>query len=109
MFDGNITGSDAIIWDNSNIVESYAGVTTPLTFSHVNHAYREVYIQTCGLLGVPQSVIEEHEGMFRNMLGLIRGRIYYKPIELVPTSFTLSPAWKEWIVHGNHDGGEAIA
>jgi phosphohistidine swiveling domain-containing protein len=77
VFDGNITGSDAIIWDNSNIVESYAGVTTPLTFSHVNHAYREVYIQTCGLLGVPQSVIEEHEGMFRNMLGLIRGRIYY--------------------------------
>ena len=77
VFDEDIAGSAAVIWDNSNIVESYSGVTTPLTFSHVNHAYREVYFQTCGLLGVPQSVIEEHEGTFLNMLGLIRGRIYY--------------------------------
>tara|TARA_B100000686_G_scaffold240910_1_gene249437 strand:+ start:3867 stop:6557 length:2691 start_codon:yes stop_codon:yes gene_type:complete len=77
VFEEDVAGSQAVIWDNSNIVESYSGVTTPLTFSHVNHAYREVYFQTCGLLGVPQSVIEAHEGMFSNMLGLIRGRIYY--------------------------------
>ena len=77
VFDEGIAGSDAVIWDNSNIVESYSGVTTPLTFSHVSLAYREVYFQTCGLLGVPQHVIAEHEGTFRNMLGLIRGRIYY--------------------------------
>ena len=77
VFDEDIAGSEAVIWDNSNIVESYSGVTTPLTFSHVNRAYREVYFQTCGLLGVPKGVIAEHEGMFRNMLGLIRGRIYY--------------------------------
>ena len=43
----------------------------------MNHAYREVYFQTCRLLGVPQSVIEEHDSTFLNMLGLIRGRIYY--------------------------------
>jgi pyruvate,water dikinase len=30
------------IWDNSNIVESYAGVTTPLTYSFARYVYEEV-------------------------------------------------------------------
>ncbi len=29
----------SILWDNSNIIESYAGVTTPLTFSFVRDVY----------------------------------------------------------------------
>src|SRR5205807_3922582 len=35
------------IWDNSNIVESYSGVTTPLTFSFASRAYYYVYFQFC--------------------------------------------------------------
>src|SRR5262249_37766091 len=31
------------LWDNSNIAESYNGVTTPLTFSFARRAYEEVY------------------------------------------------------------------
>jgi pyruvate,water dikinase len=77
LFDADVAGSDVVIWDNSNIIESYAGVTTPLTFSHVSRAYREVYYQTCRLMGVPASVVDAHEPMFRSMLGLVRGRIYY--------------------------------
>src|SRR6185369_13315814 len=38
-------GNKANVWDNSNIVESYAGVTTPLTFSFIRTAYTAVYIQ----------------------------------------------------------------
>jgi pyruvate,water dikinase len=77
LFAPDVAGTPAVIWDNSNIVESYAGVTTPLTFSHVSRCYREVYVQFCRLMGVPKRVVEEHEPMFRNMLGLVRGRIYY--------------------------------
>ncbi|HQG29980.1 MAG TPA: PEP/pyruvate-binding domain-containing protein, partial [Candidatus Ozemobacteraceae bacterium] len=33
------------LWDNSNIVESYSGVTTPLTFSFALNAYHNVYVQ----------------------------------------------------------------
>lgn len=80
LFDSSINGADPVIWDNSNIIESYCGVTTPLTFTHVNRCYREVYIQFCRVMGVPESVIRDHEPMFRNMLGLIRGRIYYNLI-----------------------------
>ncbi len=66
-----------IIWDNSNIAESYSGVTTPLTFSFARRAYEEVYRQFCRLMGMSERVIEEHTPMFQCMLGLIRGRIYY--------------------------------
>jgi len=65
------------IWDNSNIIESYCGVTTPLTFSFARHVYAGVYRQFCRILRVPGKKIAAHESTFSGMLGLIRGRIYY--------------------------------
>ena len=65
------------IWDNSNIAESYGGVTTPLTFSFARRAYEAVYRQFCRIMQVPAGVIAAHEGVLDRMLGLIRGRIYY--------------------------------
>ena len=80
FFDPKINGDFGILWDNSNIIESYSGVTSPLTFSFASAAYRQVYIQFCELVGVPRDIVASHEPMFRNMLGLIRGRIYYNLI-----------------------------
>jgi rifampicin phosphotransferase len=65
------------IWDNSNIVESYSGVTTPLTFSFARSVYEEVYLQFCRLLGVSETLLAERRHVFANMLGLIDGRVYY--------------------------------
>jgi rifampicin phosphotransferase len=65
------------LWDNSNISESYAGVTTPLTFSFARHVYEEVYRQLCRTLGAPESLMLEHADTFHHMLGLIQGRVYY--------------------------------
>jgi len=64
-------------WDNSNIIESYSGVTTPLTFSFARRAYENVYREFCRLMRVPPAVIEAHADMFACMLGLINGRVYY--------------------------------
>ncbi len=72
--DGNVKKT---VFDNSNIQESYCGVTTPLTFSFASRAYATVYRQTMRILGVSERVILEHQDMLDNMLGLIRGRIYY--------------------------------
>jgi rifampicin phosphotransferase len=66
-----------LVFDNSNIQESYCGVTTPLTFSFANRGYATVYEQTMRLLGVSQRQIEAHRDMLDNMLGLINGRVYY--------------------------------
>jgi len=65
------------IWDNSNIAESYGGVTTPLTFSFASKAYEEVYRQFCRILKVPSQIIDDNDTTYRRMLGLIRGRVYY--------------------------------
>ena len=65
------------IWDNSNIVESYNGVTLPLTFSFVREIYPPVYRQFCRMMGVPASVIGQRDETFENVLGLVRGRLYY--------------------------------
>jgi pyruvate,water dikinase len=66
-----------MIWDNSNIIESYSGVTTPLTFSFARRAYEEVYRQFWRLMRVPERVIAENADTFRCMLGLLNGRVYY--------------------------------
>ena len=77
IFDPEISGREPILWDNSNIIESFCGVTTPLTFSHASRAYAAVYEVFARVMGVPEAMIQEHIPMFRNMLGFVRGRIYY--------------------------------
>ena len=73
----NIPIGTKTIWDNSNIIESYPGVTTPLTFSFIREMYRVVYIQFSQLLGLRDKVLAENEEVYANMLGLLRGRVYY--------------------------------
>lgn len=68
---------EKIIWDNSNIIESYPGVTTPLTFGFILQMYESVYIQLCRLLGVSEKDLIDNHHLFANMLGLIQGRVYY--------------------------------
>lgn len=66
------------VWDNSNIIESYAGITAPLTYSFARGAYEVVYRQFCEVMGVPPETIARHSAIFRSMIGYIRGRIYYR-------------------------------
>ncbi|MGH7724986.1 MAG: PEP/pyruvate-binding domain-containing protein [Candidatus Eiseniibacteriota bacterium] len=65
------------LWDNSNIIESYAGVTTPLTFAFARSAYETVYRQFCDVMGVPRTTIEANRLVFAHLLGLLHGRVYY--------------------------------
>lgn len=65
------------LWDNSNIVESYGGLTAPLTFTFARFVYHQVYVQFCEILLVPQREIKNMDYFLRNMLGLFYGRVYY--------------------------------
>ncbi|MCC6456817.1 MAG: phosphoenolpyruvate synthase [Caldilineaceae bacterium] len=65
------------LWDNSNIIESYGGMTTPLTYSFARRAYQAVYQELCRILGVSRPLIQANQGVFANMIGLVHGRIYY--------------------------------
>lgn len=77
---GDMANANVDIFDNSNIGESYPGVTTPLTFSFARQAYENVYKQFALLMGVRPEVIEANRQIFPRMLGLIDGRIYYNLI-----------------------------
>ncbi|MEP7345676.1 MAG: PEP/pyruvate-binding domain-containing protein, partial [Gemmatimonadaceae bacterium] len=65
------------IWDNSNIAESFGGVTTPLTYSFARYVYEAVYREFCRILQVPEERIDANGDALRAMLGLVRGRVYY--------------------------------
>lgn len=68
---------EIVVYDNSNIQESYCGVTTPLTFSFAQRAYATVYRQTMTILSLSPKVIAAYNPIVNNLLGLIKGRIYY--------------------------------
>ena len=98
------------IWDNSNIAESYGGITTPLTFSFARDDLR----------GRLSPVLPHHARArrghrratttsSRNMLGLVRGRIYYNLLELVSRCSPCCRASRQPRVHGTDDGREGGA
>ena len=64
-------------WDNSNIVESYPGVCSPLTFSFARYVYREVYRQTALLFGVDRRLVDKMYRKLETFLGYFDGRFYY--------------------------------
>lgn len=65
------------LWDNSNIIESYGGLTSPLSFSFALRNYKAVYVQFCEVLGVPNDIIKDMDSYLSYMLGSLNGRVYY--------------------------------
>lgn len=65
------------LWDNSNIIESYGGLTLPLSFSFALRNYKAVYVQFCEVLGVPNEIIKDMDSYLSYMLGSLNGRVYY--------------------------------
>lgn len=88
------------IFDNSNIVESYPGMVSPLTYSFAVHVYARVYRAFVKLLGVPEDTIAANAAVFGNMLGRVDGRVYYnlvnwyRALALLP-GFSLNRAYME--------------
>ncbi len=66
-----------LIWDNSNIIESYSGPTSPMTFSFIRHAYTIVYHCFSEVMGINAATVKQNRHVFENMLGLINGQVYY--------------------------------
>jgi rifampicin phosphotransferase len=66
-----------IVFDNSNIQESFSGLTLPLTFSYAAAVYGNVYGQLMKVMGFSASQVAHHERRHGMMLALIRGRVFY--------------------------------
>ncbi len=68
------------IFDNSNIVESYPGIVSPLTYSFALYVYSQVYRAFVRLLGVSRHTVARNATVFDNLLGRVDGRAYYNLI-----------------------------
>lgn len=66
-----------LVFDNSNIQESFNGVTTPLTFSFAAGAYERVFSDFARAFGVSRRERKEFAASARTLLASIDGRVYY--------------------------------
>jgi len=79
-----------IIYDNTNISESYPGITLPLTYSFIKFAYTQVYKNFLTFIGVKKELLRSFKEESGNLLGQMKGRVYYnvknwyKMIRLLP-------------------------
>ncbi|MBQ3422890.1 MAG: hypothetical protein IJH34_14820, partial [Romboutsia sp.] len=65
------------ILDNSNIVESYSSIVTPLTFSFASHLYTNVYKQVSTIVNKDKESLKKFENIFNNMISIYDSRVYY--------------------------------
>jgi phosphoenolpyruvate synthase/pyruvate phosphate dikinase len=68
---------DIRIWDNSNIVESYPGLTLPLTFTFIRNGYESSLRNAALGFLISKNTIAKDLHIFKNMVGLLDGRVYY--------------------------------
>lgn len=66
------------ILDNSNIIESYAGVTSDLTYSFAREIYGKIYRQTLRNFYVKEEDIESIAYDLDHMLFFFENKIYYR-------------------------------
>ena len=77
LLDPPISDPAVAIFDNSNIIESYPGIVSPLTYSFAQYVYARVYRTFVRVVGVRELDIRRNAATFENMLGRLDGRIYY--------------------------------
>lgn len=65
------------VWDNDGLVESLPGVTLPLTYSVARRAFGQLYAAHCLTLGASERDVAAHAAAFHEIVGLVRGRVYY--------------------------------
>ncbi|WP_420129476.1 PEP/pyruvate-binding domain-containing protein [Longimicrobium sp.] len=64
------------VWDNESVVESLPGVTLPLTYSVARRAFGNLYAGHCLAMGASERAVADHQAVFHDIVGLVRGRVY---------------------------------
>ena len=96
-----IDSSSPLVFDNSNIVESYPGVSLPLTISFVHYLYAGVFKSAVSRILKNEKQIDSLQNVFNNMVGDCNGRLYYKIgnwyeiILRLPFSNKIIPIWQD--------------
>ncbi|SCX90725.1 PEP/pyruvate-binding domain-containing protein [Butyrivibrio sp. INlla14] len=98
-----IKGEKPLIFDNSNIVESYPGLSLPLTESFVDVVYSGVFRGVCKRILKDDRELSKFEENVNNMVGHVNGRVYYKIsnwyalLKCLPFNSFIIPVWQEML------------
>ncbi|NWJ42029.1 MAG: hypothetical protein HXX12_13785 [Geothrix sp.] len=86
--------------DNSNIVESYPGISAPLTFAFVQQAYARIFRNFALRLGLRAAELDRSAAHLDQMVVHFQGRIYYSLenwyalFSLLPFASRFIPIWE---------------
>jgi len=89
------------ILDNSNIVESYPGITLPLTYSFIRTAYGGVFKGLIAANLKDKNILAKYDDILDNMITSYEGRVYYcignwySLIDFLPFSKRVIPIWQD--------------
>ncbi len=98
-----INDEKLLVLDNSNIVESYPGICTPLTASFVEVIYSGVFKGVAKRVLKNNRIIEKYDPVFYNMVGCCNGRMYYKisnwytVLKFMPFNKKIIPVWQDML------------
>ena len=96
-----LSNEHPLILDNSNIVESYPGLSMPLTCSFVNIVYSGIFKSISRRVLKNEKELSKYDSVFANMVGNANGRIYYKisnwytVIKFMPMNKKIIPIWQD--------------
>ena len=94
---------EMIVLDNSNIVESYPGISLPLTQDFVKEIYYKVFKSLVLRLTQDTGLIEKMDGHLKNMTDIANARVYYRisnwynVLNLLPFSKKIIGIWQEML------------
>ncbi len=89
------------ILDNANIVESFPGLVSPLTFSVARASYEEIFRESAKAQGIDAEVFSREPDIHANLLALVEGRVYYnlsnwyRRFGHIPGANRRIPAWEK--------------
>lgn len=98
-----ISDETPLLFDNSNIVESYPGLSLPLTVSFVEMVFGGVFKDTARRLLKNEKELKKRYNILENTVGTSNGRIYYNlnswysAIKFLPLSKKFIAVWQELV------------
>lgn len=96
-----INATQPMIFSNSNLVESYPGLTLPLTETFIQFAYEQVFKGVAWRFSKSTSLLETYRPVFQELVVCINGRMYYHMnhlyslLQFLPFPKQVLPIWHE--------------
>jgi pyruvate,water dikinase len=98
-----ISKTERVVLDNSNIVESYPGITLPLTISFAKEAYYQVF-RGAMLRGLrDRRLVSRYDVILQHMVEAVNGRVYYQIsnwyalMQFLPFNRRFLPIWQKML------------